>query len=283
MKERQIQQLEINRIQYLTKAMCRVLALAGITAFILPAQLISVLFKLPIANSIPKVWHKIIGRIIGLRILTYGKVSQNSRTLYISNHASYLDIIALGAVDNLNFIAKKEVAAWPVLGFLARLQRTIFIERRRMKIVGQREKILSRLDQGTKLVLFAEGTSNDGIHVQPFKSSLFSVLYGVADQRRITLQPVSIAYTRLDGIPIGRRFMPKLAWYGDMSLLPHLFRLLGLGSITIEIKFHEPIDPSGFKTRHDLADYCHQIVMREIIALNSGAYRQQSTLQDRNS
>lgn len=283
MKERHIQKLEINRIQFFSKSLCRTFALAGVTTFIIPAQLISVLFKLPVANSIPRLWHKITGRIIGLRILTYGKVSENTRTLYVSNHASYLDIVALGAIDNINFIAKKEVADWPVLGFLARLQRTIFVERRRVKIRGQREEILSRLEQGAKVVLFAEGTSNDGIHVQPFKSALFSLLHGVADEKRITLQPISIAYTRLDDIPIGRTFMPKLAWYGDMSLLPHLFQLLGFGSITVEIKFHEPVDPSVFKTRHDLAHYCHQIVMKDTIALNAGIYWQQSTSSDRNS
>ena len=264
--------MEINKVQFFTKVLLRTFALAGCTALMLPVQWISVSLKLPIANSIPRLWHKVIGRIIGLRVLTYGKMSQNIGTLFVSNHASYLDIIALGSINNVSFIAKSEVAEWPVLGFLARLQGTIFVERRRTKIFRQRHEIVSRLGEGAKLVLFAEGTSNDGIHMQPFKSALFSVLHGAVNRRGITLQPISIAYTRLDGIPIGRAFMPMLAWYGDMCLLPHLFQLLGFGSITIEIKFHEPIDPSGFKKIHDLAEHCHQIIKEDSIALNTGVY-----------
>ncbi len=252
------------------KAIFRLCGLVVLTLGLMPPQICALLLRLPAARAIPRLWHRVAVRIMGWRVVVHGAPSHAPRTLYVANHASYSDIVVLGSLADINFIAKAEVAGWPVFGFLARLHGTMFIERRGAKAAAQRDEIANRLDKGHKLVLFAEGTSNDGIHVQPFKSALFSVVHGAADGPEITLQPVSIAYTRLDGVPVGRTFLSHFAWYGDMTLVPHLLELLGLGSVTIEVTFHEPVDASRFETRRALAEYCHGVVSSGVAASNAG-------------
>ena len=199
-----------------------------------------------------------------------GNVSSARPTLFVSNHISYIDIIVFGSVLDTSFVAKAEVERWPLFGQLARLQRTVFVDRRGPKVVKQRDEIARRLDDGDNLVLFAEGTSYDGQRVLPFKSALFSVAEGDRQGKALTIQPVSVAYTQLDGIPMCRAFRPQFAWYGDMTLMSHLFEMLGIGIVTIELTFHDPIASDRFPTRKALADYCCQVVASGVDAANSG-------------
>ena len=94
----------------------------------------------------------------------------------------------------------------------------------------------------------------------PFKSALFSLAEIGRDGGPITVQPVSIAYTHLDGIPLGRHMRPFVAWYGDMDLLPHLWALLGLGRLTVHVDFHAPVTIADFASRKEMADYCQRVV-----------------------
>jgi 1-acyl-sn-glycerol-3-phosphate acyltransferase len=126
----------------------------------------------------------------------------------------------------------------------------------------QRDAIAERLAAGDALILFPEGTSSDGTFVLPFKSALFSVVFN-RDQP-ITVQPVSLAYTRLDGLPIGRRLRPLLAYYADMTMAPHLWRRLGFGRIEAIVEFHPPVMVADFASRKALADFCHQRISRGV-------------------
>src|SRR5439155_9057911 len=107
-----------------------------------------------------------------------------------------------------------------LFGWLAKLQRSVFINRQVRSTADQRDSSAARLAAGEALILFPEGTSGDGVRLLPFKSALFSVADHAASGP-VTVQPVSIAYTRLDGIPLGRALRPFFAWYGSMSLAPH--------------------------------------------------------------
>ena len=138
--------------------------------------------------------------------------------LFASNHISYPDITVLGSLIPGSFIAKAEVAHWPFFGWLAKLQRSVFVDRQVRSTARQRDAIAERLATGDALILFPEGTSGDGNRVLPFKSALFSVARNRERAAPITVQPVSIAYTRLDGMPIGRRLRPFFAWYGDDAI-----------------------------------------------------------------
>jgi len=190
--------------------------------------------------------------------------------LFVANHVSYLDIIVLSSILDASFIAKSEVADWPVLGLLARLQRTLFVERRRPRAANQRDAISERLGVGDSLILFPEGTSNDGQHVLPFKSALFSVAERRGTGKPLTIQPVSLAYTRLDGIPLHRAFRPHYAWFGDMTLMPHMFQMLGMGRVTVEVIFHDPVIGDRFDTRKGLAEFCRRVIVLGVDSALSG-------------
>jgi 1-acyl-sn-glycerol-3-phosphate acyltransferase len=190
--------------------------------------------------------------------------------LFVANHVSYLDIIVLSSILDASFIAKAEIADWPILGLLSRLQRTIFVEQQRPQAANQRDAISERLSAGDSLILFPEGKANDGQRVLPFKSALFSVAEGRADSQPLTIQPVSLAYTRLDGIPLSRAFRPHYAWFGDMTLMTHMFEMLGIGRVTVEVIFHDPVVGDGFSTRKSLAEICHRVVERGVDTALSG-------------
>ena len=151
---------------------------------------------------------------------------------------SWLDIIVLSAVTPLSFIAKKEVNSWPGFGTLARLQRTVFIDRDRRQSTGSsRDEMQERLKAGETLVLFAEGTSSDGWGVLPFKSAFFAA----AEIPEVVVQPVTLAYRGHWGIPMMRRRRPFYAWYGDMDMAPHLWQALALGPIEVDVICHKPL------------------------------------------
>jgi len=136
--------------------------------------------------------------------------------LIVANHTGWLDIVIFSAVMPLSFVAKSEVGTWPFFGTLARLQRTVFVERvRRSQTGAARDTIRERLLAGDALVLFPEGTSSDGNAVLGFKSALLGAAEAVmANARHVTVQPVSTAYLASNGMPLGREgrpFMPGMA------------------------------------------------------------------------
>jgi 1-acyl-sn-glycerol-3-phosphate acyltransferase len=128
----------------------------------------------------------------------------------------------------------------------------------------------NRLLAGDNLVLFPEGTSSDGNRTLRFKSSLLSVADVEIDGAPIAVQPVSIAYARLDGIPLGRAFRPYFAWYGDMILASHLWRMAGLGTVTVAVHFHPPTTVTACGSRKALAQATHSAVARGVAALLTG-------------
>ena len=134
----------------------------------------------------------------------------------------------------------------------------------------QRDAIGERLAAGDRLVLFAEGTSNDGNRVLPFKSALFSVAERAEEGQPLALQSVSIAYTALNGMPIGRGLRPFYAWYGDMDLGGHLWRFAGLGRTHIVITLHEPTHAADWPSRRALARHMHGEVSAGLAAALTG-------------
>ena len=212
------------------------------TALMLPVQMVLVGLRLPAASSFPRFYHRGVCRIIGIELKVRGDQAPGKPMLFVANHASYLDITVLGALIRGSFVAKAEIADWPFFGLLAKLQRTVFIERRSAHAAKQRDAITQRLEAGDDLILFPEGTSSDGNRILPFKSALFSVAEREVDGRPLTVQPVSVAYLKLDGLPIGREWRPNIAWYGDMNMIAHAWNLFTLGKLTVEIGFHAPLD-----------------------------------------
>jgi lyso-ornithine lipid O-acyltransferase len=242
----------------------------ALTLPLMPVQAAAVALNRPLARRLPRFYHGWSARILGFHIKAEGERSSLRPTLFVSNHTSYLDIEILGALIEGSFVAKREVARWPFFGWLAKLQRTVFVDRRVRSTAAQRDAIRERLDAGDNLILFPEGTANDGNRVLPFKSALFSVADYSGRSGALTVQPVSLAYTRLDGIPLGRFYRPFFAWYGDMELAPHLWAMLGLGTVEVAVTFHPPVTLAQFGSRKALAEHCHRVIAHGVAGALAG-------------
>lgn len=235
----------------------RLAAYLGITLALSPLQLFFLALRLPARNRLPRFYHRLTCRIIGLDVEVRGRMSRAAPTLFVSNHTSYFDIPVLGSLIVGSFVAKTEVGSWPVFGWLSKMQRTVYVDRRRGTTHRQRDDLQLRLDAGDNLILFPEGTSNDGNRVLPFRSALLSVAEREGRHGPLTVQPVSVTYTRLGALPMGHRNRPYLAWYGDMTLGDHLWQFARLGTARVVVEFHEPVSIADFRSRKDLTHHCH--------------------------
>src|SRR5665647_277078 len=222
------------------------LAMLALTLALLPLHLIALAFDLRLQQTIPHLYHRVLCVLIGVRIRQIGRRSTASPALILSNHVSWLDITVISALSPVVFVAKSEVARWPVLGWLAKLQRTIFINRQARHQTGAATReIAGRLLGGDAVVLFAEGTSSDGIRVLPFRSSLVGAVHhalGTSTRHKaITVQPMSLAYVGFDGLPVGRALRERVAWYGDADLIPHFIGVLASGAIDITVSWGDAV------------------------------------------
>jgi 1-acyl-sn-glycerol-3-phosphate acyltransferase len=209
--------------------------------------------------GVRRAYYRFLARVLGLRLVVRGRPSAAQPMLYVCNHISYLDIVAIGAVVKGEFVARGDMADWPFFGLMAKAGRTVFIDRRRTSAGEAKNAVQRRLNEGGALILFPESTSGDGNHILPFRSALFTVAEAEVGGRPVTVQPMSIAYTRINGLPMGVGWRAFLAWYGDMTLGPHLWQALKLGSTTIEIEFHPPVTAAELGGRKALAAHCQRL------------------------
>jgi 1-acyl-sn-glycerol-3-phosphate acyltransferase len=232
----------------------------AVTFLAIPWQWLGLKLGLPHARTFPHRYHRFVARLFGIHIHRVGNLPGRA-VLIAANHTGWLDIVVFSALMPLSFVAKSEVGDWPFFGTLARLQRTVFVERARRSQTGEiRDAIAARLAKGDTLVLFPEGTSSDGNQVLPFKSALLGAAESVlADGQHVTVQPVSTAYTGSHGIPMGREGRPFYAWYGDMDLVPHLWEALKAGPLDVVVQFHPPLSLDGMD-RKELTRVAERLV-----------------------
>ena len=251
----------------------RLLTYLSVTLVLVPIYLVAMTLRIrPVIRWMPVAYHRLVCIILGIKVRVHGQRSDTIPTLYVCNHVSYLDIEVLGGLIPGSFVAKAEVATWPWFSTLAKAQRTIFIERSSGKTSRSRDEMMSRLNTGDNLMLFPEGTSSDGTRVLPFRSALFGVAQLRRDEKPITVQSVAIAYTRLDGIPLGRYWRPLFAWFGDLDLVPHLWQMVCLGETEAVVTFFPPVDIDKLGDRKKLCEYCFRQVSGAVQAANSGRY-----------
>ncbi len=258
------------------RAISILLAFAALTLVLLPFQLAGMAFGLRLQRTLPHWYHRILCALIGVRIREIGTRSTDSPALILSNHVSWLDICVISAVSPVVFVAKSEVADWPVFGWLARLQRTVFINRRARHQTGAANReITGRLLGGDAVVLFAEGTSSDGIRVLPFRSSLVGAVHhalGNSTQHsHVTVQPMSLAYRSLGGVPLGRGLRQRVAWYGDAQLVPHLLAVLASGAVDVTVSWGAAVAYDISADRKAITRDAEQSVRRMTTAALRGA------------
>ncbi|MEE9289564.1 MAG: lysophospholipid acyltransferase family protein [Alphaproteobacteria bacterium] len=237
---------------------------------LMPVQAVALALGAPLAKRLPVTYHRVLARLLGFDIVVSGKMATDTPALFVGNHTSYLDAMVLGTIIEGCFIAKSEVADWPLIGWLAKLQRTVFVERRSSRTAHQRDEIGARLAAGDRLILFPEGTSGDGVKVLPFKSALFAVAETPVAGAPLLVQPFSIAYTALAGLPVGREWRPLFAWYGDMEMVPHAWRILTFATVRAEVRFHQPVTIGQYGSRKALAEHCFEVVRHGVAEANSG-------------
>ncbi|WP_308910712.1 lysophospholipid acyltransferase family protein [Pseudokordiimonas caeni] len=212
----------------------------------------------------PTLWHRTACRLIGIRVERLAPRRHGKPVLYVANHISWLDILVLGGVlPKASFVAKAEVQTWGVFGWLAGLHRTLYVDRaRRTASAAQRDSLAERVQEGSSLILFPEGTSTDGMKVLKFKSSLFSVAERAdeAAHHDLIIQPITIAYTEVNGMPLTRALKPIVAWLGDAELVGHLKSLIGVGRVAATVEFHEPVTYTEMGCRKVLAAHCETAI-----------------------
>jgi lyso-ornithine lipid O-acyltransferase len=214
-----------------------------VTLAAMPVQWLFIKLRLRAARTFPGQYHRLVCALFGIHIRITGKPVTGEGVLLVANHTSWADILIFSAATPLSYVSKAEVARWPFFGTLARLQRTVFVERERRSTTGTaRDVIRERLLAGETLLLFPEGTSHDGNRVLPFKSALLGAAEAVlASGKHVAVQPVSAAFTQLHGLPMGRENRPLFAWYGDMEMVPHLWEAILAGPIEVAVQFHPPL------------------------------------------
>lgn len=227
------------------------------------------------AGMAPMLMHRLFLRLFQVRVRVTGTPpSGGEAALVLANHISWLDIPVLGSLRPLSFVAKSEIAGWPVIGVMAKLQRTVFIDRARKRHTAVVNTELSRrLSAGEVVVLFAEGTTGDGNRLLPFRTSLVGAARAaltVGGLERVRLQPLCIAYTGRHGMPLTRKERPEVAWYGDMELAPHLALFLERGPIDAEIVWGEPVTFADGMDRKAATALAEAAVRRSLQAAVTG-------------
>ncbi|HAV62487.1 MAG TPA: 1-acyl-sn-glycerol-3-phosphate acyltransferase [Verrucomicrobiales bacterium] len=193
-------------------------------------------------------WAKFSAGLFGCRVTTHGRVPDHG--LCVSNHLSYLDIPAYGSVAPMVFVSKADVRRWPLFGAWAAMCGTLFIKRENkghVADVGDQMEVV--LKTGVPLVVFPEGTSSGGETVLPFKSSLFQP----AIDHQWPVTPMWIGY-ELDNGTVAE----DVAYWGDMTLLPHLFNLFTRKGVRATVAFGEPLEPGT--NRKELCQRAHAAV-----------------------
>ena len=218
------------------------------TPLLIAAQWLLVKLRLPGWGMIAVAYYRFLCLTLRMRVRIVGEPVRDRAVLFVCNHVSWADILAIGTVMPVAYVAKSEVAKWPLVGTAAKMQRTVFVDRTRRQQTGDAiAEIVQRLASGTSVLLFAEGTSSDGNRVLPFRSALMGAVKEASARAEngILIQPMSICYTALNGITMGRQHRPTIAWYGDLDFMPHIKALMLRGAPDAVISYGEPMAADG--------------------------------------
>jgi 1-acyl-sn-glycerol-3-phosphate acyltransferase len=244
----------------------RALAVLAWTIPAMPIQALCLVLPGHAKVAFARLYWAAFAHLIGIEVQVIGTAARRERgrpVVFVSNHSSWVDIPVIGGVLDGRFVAKGEVATWPIIRTIARLGRSVFVSRARASTGKERDVMRAVLKAGDNLILFPEGTSSDGSRVLPFRTSFFALAEAQADENLADLpliQPVSVVYDRLGGLPAGRASRPVFAWYGDMDIASHFWRLSQHIGLRATVLLHTPLDPARFEDRKALSRAVWQIV-----------------------
>jgi 1-acyl-sn-glycerol-3-phosphate acyltransferase len=241
---------------------------------VIPLQALIVALRLPFWQLIPRAFHRIGCVFLGLRVRVIGEPASGRPTLMVSNHISWTDIIAIGSVADVTFVAKREVGEWPFVGMMANLQKTIYADRTRRSETGRTASAMgAHMASGNAVLLFAEGQSDIGTHVLPFRSALVgaaqhAMIEAGADE--VQIQPVTIAYTKLQGLPVSRNERTLIAWIKSKSVKQNIREILSGPVKDATIAFGTPLPLTAEDNRKVVTKAAEDQVRAMLVALNRG-------------
>ena len=248
----------------ISTAVLRASIVAVLTLALMPIYLIGLFldyfFGLRIVILlIKKLWSRAVMKILGVGWEMIGLESRAN--IFVSNHISWLDILAINSTLDVVFVAKNEVRSWPGLGLLAVLGQTIFIERKSLNALSQKHKLEKCLRKGQSVFFFPEGTSTDGSNVKQFKSSLFEVCYGDLFKKNNwgSVQPITIIYKS----PIANDPSFYSFWREEDTIFANIKKILkSAGQGKVRLVFHRPLQFSKYNNRKHLSYACFKFVKR---------------------
>lgn len=223
-------------------------------------------------HTLPRYFHKFACMFLGLRVEVIGTPSTSRPTLLLANHISWTDVFAIGSVADMTFVAREEMSDWPVVGIMATLQRSIFVHRTKKTTAGRStSEMADRLADGGAVLLFAEGHSDVGTHVLPFRTALVGAAQQAmmeAGAREVAIQPVTIAYTRLAGLPVSRSERSLIAWIRSKTVWQNIVDILRGGYKEVVVVFGIPHLLAPDDDRKEVTRNAENDVRRMLVALN---------------
>ena len=224
---------------------CLVIALAAFVIALGPPRLAARRFGLHFGRRIPVYFQRLLCAGLGIKVRRHGVLSSAPKQLIVANHVSWLDIPVLGSLGPMSFLAKKEIGEHPIGRRLVAMQGVVYVDRRRRSAIPAVNACMAEaMRAGAAIVLFAEATTGDGNRLLRFRSSHFEAvrLAACSDNVGLTvIQPVYLDYSSVAGLPTERWQRPHIAWYGDMTFLPHFLRYACGGGVTCDVYCGRPI------------------------------------------
>ncbi|WP_298395192.1 1-acyl-sn-glycerol-3-phosphate acyltransferase [Sphingobium sp.] len=234
----------------------RLLRIGGLAGSLLLCLIPHLLWRLARRPSPwPRHFLALAARSVGAQVRIEGRPHDGDMVL-LANHVSWIDILALGGATGAAFVSHDGVARWPVIGWLAAQNNTLFVSReRRGALSGQIDALRSALLGHQPVALFPEGTTSDGMGLLPFKPSLLAVL--LPPPRAVMIQPVHIDY----GADAS-----AIAWHGEEPAGANAMRLLARkGALPVTLRFLEPFDPASCADRKVIAATARDRIAQSII------------------
>ena len=240
----------------------------------IPLQFVITKLGLPGWTVLPRAFHT-LGRIfLGMKVTLIGTPAHGRATLLTSNHISWTDIIAIGSVSDVTFVAKSEIKKWFFVGFMASLQRTIFVDRNRRTEAGKTSREIARhMAAGNAVLLFAEGQSDLGTHVLPFRSALIGAAQHAMEEagaKDVAIQPLTVAYAKLQGLPVSRSERTLIAWIKGKTVMQNIREMLTGGTREVTVAFGIPRPLEEGDDRKAISKAAEADVRRVLVALNRG-------------
>jgi 1-acyl-sn-glycerol-3-phosphate acyltransferase len=204
-------------------------------------------------------------RLLGVRMTVEGEMIPGP-ALIVSNHCSYMDILIFQSIAEISFTPKREIESWPIIGGITTAFGAVYVDRSPGRTREITETLLGQLQRGKRICLFPEATTNDGRSMKPFRSSLFALMESWKGATPLPVQPVTLRYESLDGKPLDDTSWPRVAWYGDADLAPHLWRAFGHHNLRVRVIFHEPLVLDEGLGRKDIAQKAEAIIRQTLFA-----------------